>query len=157
MNLTLTRFLESDLNQLDAWCKNIQADQFMSRVTPRRFKRGSSVQNDLWDWYVIKHHGQSIGTVWLEKNEVESDMATLGILLGSFKFFGQGMGVRAILLAIETSQRTLGYKKVRLNVRKSNPRAISCYKKCGFSIVREDVKINQEQEEISFYRMQRDV
>ena len=157
MNLTLTRFTESDLNQLDAWCNSIQTEQYMSRVTPRQFKRGSSLQKDLWDWYIIKHHHQPIGTVCLEKNEAGSEIATLLILLGSYDLFDQGMGAKAILLAIETSQKTLGFNKVQLNVRKSNLRAIACYQKCGFSVVRESVKINDEDEEISFYKMQRDV
>ena len=67
MNLTLTRFTESDLNQLEAWCNSIQTEQYMSRVVPRQFKRGSNVQNDLWDWYIIMYYHQSIGTVCLEK------------------------------------------------------------------------------------------
>jgi len=157
MNLTLTRFLESDLNHLDVWYNSIQAEQYMSRVAPRQFKRGSNVKNDLWDWYIIKHHHQPIGTVCLEKREAGSDTAILLILLGSRDLFDQGVGTKAILLAIKTSQKTLGFNKIQLNVRKSNLRAIACYQKCGFSVVREGVKINDEHEEIPFYRMQRDV
>lgn len=157
MSLVLTRFEKADLIKLDAWCKSIQADQFMSNVTPEQYKIGNHVQSNLWDWYIIKHDDQSIGTVWLEKKDSTSNTAKLGILLGSYDHFGKGIGTKAVLHAIESSKMKLGLQSVQLNVRKTNLRAISCYKKCGFSIVREDTKINKANEKILFYTMQRDV
>jgi ribosomal protein S18 acetylase RimI-like enzyme len=38
-------------------------------------------------------------------------------------------------------------------VRKTNSRAIGCYKKCGFSIIGEGVYINKKGEEITFFEM----
>ena len=154
MNLYLTRFEESDLDKLDVWCKRIQAEQFMSRVTPEAYTRGSGVQNELWDWYIINQNDLSIGTIWLEKSDTSSDVAKLGILLGSQDLFEKGIGSQTVLLAIESSHRRLGFNRVQLNVRKSNIRAISCYKKCGFSIVGEGTKFNKADEKIEFYTMQ---
>ncbi len=126
----------------------------MSRVAPKQFNRGNSVQNPLWAWYTINSNNRSIGTVWLEKEDLNSKTATLGILLDSIESFNQGIGRQAVSFAIETSSNTLGLKTVLLNVRKSNKRAIACYKKCGFSIAYEDTKLNGEKERISFYTMQ---
>jgi RimJ/RimL family protein N-acetyltransferase len=42
---------------------------------------------------------------------------------------------------------------VELNVRKTNVRAIACYKHCGFTIVGEGQKVNKEEEKISFFKM----
>jgi RimJ/RimL family protein N-acetyltransferase len=154
MNLVLTRFEKSDLGMLETWCKSIQSDQFMSRVTPDLYTKGGSVKNELWDWYLINQNNQPMGTIWIEKSNPSSEMAKLGILLGSDELFGKGIGSQSVLLAIKLSYKNLKFRTVQLNVRKSNSRAISCYRKCGFSIIREGKKINEANEEIEFYTMQ---
>jgi len=77
----------------------------------------------------------------------------LGILLGRQDKLGRGIGTKAIPLAIKQSQQVLAFKSVELNVRKTNVRAIACYKHCGFAIVGEEQKVSKEEEKISFFKM----
>ena len=157
MEISLSKFKESDLDLLKSWCNCIQSDRFMSRVTPDLYEMGGTVKNEIWDWYLINQNSQPVGTIWVEKSNVHPEVAKIGILLGSKKLFGKGIGTHSILLAIKSSCKKLKFKKVQLNVRKSNGRAIGCYQKCGFSIIGEGRKINKENEEIEFYTMQHNV
>ena len=153
MVLRLRQFRENDLVELDHWCKNIHSKRFMSRTTPRFFSAQQSVRNDLWEWYVIELENRSVGTVWLEKENADSEWAVLGIVIGFEDFLGKGIGAYAISEAIAKARKNLRFSKVKLNVRKTNSRAISCYRKCGFSVIREDIKTNDAQEQILFYEM----
>ena len=157
MEISLSKFKESDFELLKSWCNCIQSDLFMSRVTPDLYEMGGAVSGDILDWYLINQNGQPIGTIWVEKSNVRSEVAKIGILLGSKKLFGKGIGTHSILLAIKSSSKNLKFNKVQLNVRKSNDRAIGCYQKCGFSIIGDGKKINKEKEEIEFYIMQLNV
>lgn len=157
MNLVLKRFEESDLKLLESWRKKIHSDQFMSRVTPENYKHGNSVLNNLWDWYTIHQNDLPIGTSWLEKKNHNSQIAKLGILLGATELFGQGIGTKTIMLLINNPQNILNFKIITLNVRKTNQRAIACYRKCGFNIMKEGKKINNANKEIEFYTMQTNI
>ena len=157
MEISLSKFKESDFELLKSWCSCIQSDLFMSRVTPDLYEMGGAVSGDILDWYLINQNGQPIGTIWVEKSNVRSEVAKIGILLGSKRLFGKGIGTHSILLAIKSSSKNLKFNKIRLNVRKSNDRAIGCYQKCGFSIIGDGKKINKEKEEIEFYIMQLNV
>lgn len=41
---------EADIKLLDEWCKFIQVEQYMSRVAPKKFVVGNSLNNELWEW-----------------------------------------------------------------------------------------------------------
>ena len=91
---------------------------------------------------IIADH-EEIGTVWLEKTDASTEMAMLGILIGDEGKHGKGIGVSAIKLAINHSKDRLGFRNVRANVRLNNTRAISCYRKSGFTIISKGVKIRK--------------
>lgn len=84
-------------------------------------------------WCVIQAEGNDVGTVWLESAEPHA--VVLGILLGDPADFGQGIGTRAIQLALERACRMTTLHVARLDVRAMNKRAISCYERCGFRVV----------------------
>jgi len=83
-------------------------------------------------WYVIRADNQNVGAVWLEKTAIIDEIAVLGILIGKNDLLGQGIGEKAINLAIEKSRDEISCRSVHINVRELNIRAIRCYRKCGF-------------------------
>ena len=132
MKISLRPFEEADLPYLQTWAEEIEVQRFMSRIFPHKSDQYLNSQESLLAWYIIRVDGQNIGTVWLEKADVNDEIATLGILIGKIDFLGQGIGELAIYLAIEKSHDEINFRSAHANVRESNIRAIRCYRKCGF-------------------------
>ena len=154
MKVSLRKFTFKDLVPYQNWRDEIDARQYMSQFYPKAFNGRDTDHPKLYVWHVIVVDGVDVGTIWLEKNHPNDNVANLGILIGRQDKFGQGIGTKSIPLAIEQSQWALAFKSVELNVRKTNARAIACYKNCGFTIVSEEQKVNKEGEKISFAIMQ---
>lgn len=140
MNITLLEFSEEHLGKLEQWCQNIQSDQYMSRYSPHAFDGENVPPFEICNWYVIVVNDKETGTLWLEKTDPKTDIANLGILIGNAEKLGKGIGTSAIQSAISASKNNLCFRRVHLNVRKENTRAIACYRKVGFSIISEGVK-----------------
>ncbi len=153
MKISLRKFTFKDLLAYENWRDEINTRQYMSQFVPKAFNGRDTDNATLYVWYVIVVDGVDVGTIWLEKDHPKDNVATLGILIGRQDKLGQGIGTKAIPLAIKQSQRALAFKSVELNVRKTNVRAIACYKHCGFSIVGEGQKVNKEKEKIPFFKM----
>jgi RimJ/RimL family protein N-acetyltransferase len=126
----------------------------MSRIFPKRFD-GYMVDNeDYFNWYVIVCNGDDVGSVWLEKENIEENFVQLGIIIGHEDLFGKGIGRKAIGLVMQESKLFIHSPKVRLNVRQSNIRAQACYSSCGFRVVRKGIKTNSHGERIEFLTME---
>jgi RimJ/RimL family protein N-acetyltransferase len=145
-------FTESDLGSLQKWSTEVNSSHYMSRITPHKFK-DNKVKNQLFRWFVINVNSEDIGTVWLEKETVNDNVAIIGILLGENEKLGIGIGQKVIPLVIKQTFQSLSYDFVDLYVRRSNKRAISCYQKCGFEIVDEGQKIRNNGGLIPFLKM----
>ena len=121
-----------DLDLLPVWSNAIGLDRYMSRCRPRdELATGHNPVKGLF-WFVIVVDGFDVGTIWLEPG-IHSNQAVLGIFIGREDLLGQGLGARAIFLAIAAFWKfhPTGAQVV-LNVREANVRAIACYKSCGF-------------------------
>jgi len=132
MKVSLRPFEKNDLLNLQMWADEIEAKRFMSRILPHKSDQYLPSQESLLSWYVIRVGDQDVGVVWLEKAAIDYEIAVLGIMIGKKDLFGKGIGEQAINLAIEKSRDEIKFKSARVNVRKSNTRAIRCYRKCGF-------------------------
>ena len=126
----------------------------MSRFFPGKFT-GRNIDDDNFAWEVIVHDGRDIGTIWLEKDGSDCDVSILGILIGEEGHWGRGIGREAIALMIREARGKLSFETVRLNVRRDNKRAISCYKSCGFRIIKEGSKTGDKGERIDFFTMEK--
>jgi ribosomal protein S18 acetylase RimI-like enzyme len=78
----------------------------------------------------------------------------MGIVIGRVDSLGRGIGRRAIALAVPMARKVLGFDTVRLHVRKSNSRAISCYLNCGFAATGEGAKLLEDRGKVPFFRME---
>ena len=141
MKVSIRSFEENDLFSLQMWADEIEAHKYMSRVLPHKSDQYFNSQKSLLAWYVIRGDHKDVGTIWLEKADIDDEIATLGILIGKNNFLGQGFGEQAINIAIEKSFDLISFKSVRANVRVTNTRAIHCYRKCGFLKIFQGIKI----------------
>jgi len=157
MTVSLRPFSSIDLKQHIAWAEAIEARQYMSRIFPKRFDGSFNENNAHFRWYVIVYNNADVGSVWLEKQNLDEDIIQLGIFIGSEDLLGKGIGRKAIEKAVLESMSTMPAMKVRLNVRKNNKRAQACYEACGFKIVSQDIKTNDDGERIEFYTMEKEI
>lgn len=97
---------------------------YQSRIYP-------SKDASVLSWYHIKVRRKYIGAIWLEKSDKEK-FAVLGIFISDKKYRNKGIGKKAIKQLIISDLQYFGTKKILLNVREDNERAIRCYKKVGF-------------------------
>ena len=157
MEVSLREIVGADLQNYQKWIDEVQAKEYMSRFFPKTFHGKIDTLKGSYAWYVILVNNIAVGTVWLEKQNLQDDTVVLGILIGKKDGLSKGIGRKAIELAIENAKKKLNFSKVLLNVRTSNARAINCYKKCGFKTIKRDKKLNVDEEVIEFYQMELDI
>lgn len=154
-SISLRSFQTEDLQKLQTWAEDIDAHQYMSRIFPKHFD-GYEVDNkEFFSWFVIVCDGSDVGSVWLEKENVMDDFVQLGIIIGYEEMFNKGIGRKAIEKAIRESKSMIPSSMVRLNVRRNNIRAQACYSACGFRVISQGVKKNDQGEKIEFLTMER--
>ena len=81
---------------------------------------------------VRKEDDKLIGNVGLHKIDGINRRATIGIFIGKKDSRNKGYGTEAIKLILEYGFKYLNLNNIDLDVMEFNPRAIACYKKCGF-------------------------
>nr|WP_255768849.1 GNAT family protein [Maritalea mediterranea] len=96
------------------------------------------VQDSDWAW-VIDVNGP-IGSCRLHSYDATTKSATFAIAIFSNAHLGQGIGTIATNLVLAYGFDELSLKLIRLRVLAFNPRAIACYKKCGFEEVAREPK-----------------
>ena len=137
-NKTILRnYLESDKRKLEEWALQINSEQFMQRFTPK--------SEDPFLWCIITVNDEDVGTIWIEYT-LDPHVGKLGIMLGNSKIYGQGIGKKAIELAIQKVRQETPLKSIILNVRENNLRAVSCYKNCKFEILERSTRKFKEEE-----------
>ena len=152
MELFLRKVNEADIKKIQQWVGCIKASDYMSRFYPKAFK-GKIKDIELYLWFIIVVDDDDVGTIWVEKDDLDAEEATLGIFIGIKEKQGQGIGQVAIKKIIEFASKEWCLKAINLNVRKNNQRAIKCYENCGFLVVGEGTKVNDNNQTVEFYKM----
>ena len=75
------------------------------------------------------------------------------MFLGDSSFFARGIGAAAIALAVAEFRREHRHAPIVLRVRRSNARAIACYRRVGFTITGSGSKSLESGEVVPYYRM----
>jgi RimJ/RimL family protein N-acetyltransferase len=83
---------------------------------------------------VHKKSGLHIGNVKLGPIHWIHRAATLGILIGDKKFWGQGAGEEATRLTVEYGFYKLNLRRIGLGVFAEHESAVRCYEKVGFKV-----------------------
>ncbi|MGO1369792.1 MAG: GNAT family N-acetyltransferase [Senegalia sp. (in: firmicutes)] len=118
----------------------------------------------IYEWYRFKvksknkksfsiklSDGKLIGYLTIREIKKLRKVGTLGLVLDP-NYMSNGYGTEALLSFLEYYFKELKLKKMILQVAKFNKRAIKCYEKCGFKLIKEyyeymDVQdINLEEE-----------
>lgn len=151
--ITLRDVSKSDESIFAAWQNDSKLTGYLNRLYPNN---SSVVDYDTSRvcWFIIEEDTRDIGSIWLEKDSSESDAMILGIFISTEQYRGKGIGSDSIKEAIRISKQRIVFRNVRLNVRKSNLRAIHCYEKCGFRIYGEGRKTAQDGTIIDYYKME---
>jgi phosphoglycolate phosphatase len=139
-----------DLATIDGWASGT-AD-LMSRTRPLLAGADRHDPGAGLFWYVILENGRDVGTVWIELLPGEPE-AVLGIFLGEATDLGRGLGSQGIALAVAEFRRTCGHVPVTLRVRRSNARAVACYRHAGFAVTGSGSKTSRSGAVVPYFRM----
>lgn len=101
--------------------------QIVRRWFDQRRKSGS-----FYLYAIEDDSGKLIGDIDLQLVSSTDRMGWLTIEIGEKDYWGKGYGTDAVSALLRYAFRHLGIRQIRLNVKKSNVRAIGCYQKCGF-------------------------
>lgn len=84
-------------------------------------------------WCIVRD-GRIIGTALLHQFDERGKKARFAIGIFHEKNWGRGFGTEAARLVIDFASEVLGLKDLEVRVLENNTRAISCYRKLGFSM-----------------------
>lgn len=76
--------------------------------------------------------GEFAGEVVLNEHDAAAGSANLRIVLRGPAWFGRGLGSEAVALVVAHAFSQMGLRRLTLDVRADNPRAIRSYEKSGF-------------------------
>lgn len=90
---------------------------------------------------VETREGAHIGNVELRGVSAEDRRAELGIVIGEKDHWGKGYGTDAVVTLLRFAFEVMNLHRVWLTTGEDNPRAIVCYRRCGF---REEGRLRQD-------------
>jgi ribosomal protein S18 acetylase RimI-like enzyme len=140
----------ADLATIDRWAAAIGADA-PSRTRPYAASAERHDPAAGLFWTVVVTDGRDVGTIWIERLGLSD--ARLGVFLGDPADFGRGLGRSALRLAIAQYREAYPGDPVSLHVRRSNARAVACYRAVGFVIVDTGSKVLPSGERVAFETM----
>ncbi len=139
-----------DLSSIEHWAR-FAADH-MSRTRPCAAGADRHAPQAGLYWYVIVDDGRDLGTVWIELPPAAAE-AVLGVFLGGPAALGHGIGTAAVELAVSEFRAAHPHLPVVLRVRRSNARAIACYRRAGFALTGSGTKSLPSGERVPYHRM----
>ena len=94
------------------------------------------VNDDEAVWFIVHELEQRepIGVIGLAAMDRRSSSAELRIVIGEPCLWNKGLGTEAIDIVLDHAFTVRNLHRVWLRVAAYNERAISCYKKCGFTL-----------------------
>ena len=85
------------------------------------------------NWSIFIQLNKLIGTTGITVNKIHR-RCSWGIFIGDKNYWGQGYGADVLETVLKYCFNKLELNRVELSVFPFNPRAIECYKKCGFRV-----------------------
>lgn len=134
MSLTLIKFQNEYMGLLETWESTNDLDKYLSHSRPEYLRETSSTKEETTLFLLIQQNNINIGAIWLE--DITDSDAKLGIYIAEEECRGKGIGKEAINILKNIAFADMNLKKLYLNVRETNTRAIKCYEHCGFKITK---------------------
>lgn len=119
----------------EQWVGNMDTNMFQTNVRPKNFSVAKG-QSDEYYLKLIQYGSRKIGAVWVEKISQRTATAEMGLLIGEPHLWGMGIGSMALSEMMKLAKKDLGLNFLWVSVRESNQRAVHCYQRGGFKIVR---------------------
>ena len=129
---------ETDLQRCHEWINDPEVIEHLSARFPvslhdeRAWVVQASSREDDRAFAIETEDGEHIGNTGLHHIHLLDRNAELGILIGAKGRWNQGYGTDTILTLLKFAFEEMNLHRVYLRVDADNPRAIRCYKKCGF-------------------------
>ncbi len=83
-------------------------------------------------YFAIEADGKYIGNCSLKLSIAFPGVYRFGILIGDQDYLGRGYGTDAVRTLLGYGFRYLGARRIELSTNAKNPRAMSCFRSCGF-------------------------
>lgn len=83
-------------------------------------------------YFAIEADGKYIGNCSLKLSNAFPGVYRLGILIGDQDYWGKGYGTDTVRVLLGYGFHYLGARRIGLSTNAKNPRAISCFRTCGF-------------------------
>lgn len=131
----LINYVPEDAKLWEQWFSKMDTNMFQTVMQPSNFK-STQGQADDYSLKIILYGKKKVGAVWLEKINQRNGTAELGLLIGEPQLWGLGLGNKAMNAMIEIAKKELGLRFLWVSVREANQRAVNCYKRGGFFMVR---------------------
>jgi RimJ/RimL family protein N-acetyltransferase len=135
---TVLRELEErDLDRIAGWDSDPELAHLMGGVpisseeSRSRYLKMLKNRNSLV-MAIVDRSGGLIGDIELTEIAWRSGDAELSIKIGDPAYRDRGIGESAVREMLSIAFEGLGLRRVYLRVCSDNPRAVKCYKKCGF-------------------------
>ena len=139
----------TDADRMTRWINDREVTRFMgarypwSAAAEEAFLRGTTSAPMAFgdvSFAIETKDGVHIGSCGLHRASPESRHAELGIMIGEKAYWSKGYGTDAMLTFLRFAFDEMNLNRVDLTVNADNPRAIACYRKCGFV---EEVRMRQ--------------
>ena len=150
VDVSLRPVAPADLPTIDGWASVMAT--YLTRTRPYAEAADHHDPGSGLHWYVIAAAGVDVGIVWIELLPADSE-AVLGIFLGDRSSFGRGIGTAAVGLAVAAFRREHPHVPIVLRVRRSNARAVACYRRAGFSVTGSGSKPLSSGVVVPYFRM----
>lgn len=140
-NIYLSPRGTEDALKFAQWLNDSETADFLSR---REFLANleneqkwleENINNEAAFVIVTLAEDKMIGTCSFENINHIDRVAELGIFIGDKEYRGKEIGTEAVKLLLNYGFNSLNFNSIYLKVMEFNPRAIACYKKCGFNEV----------------------
>ena len=121
------------MNDFDVTDFTGRTSQIMDIEGEKEYLSSASKKTNNFSFAIVKQENDRlIGSAGLEKIDYINRVATLGIMIGEQENREKGYGTETINLLLDYGFNYLNLNNINLYVMEFNPRAIACYKKCGF-------------------------
>ena len=121
------------MNDFDVTDFTGRTSQIMDIEGEKEYLSSASKKTNNFSFAIVKQENDRlIGSAGLEKIDYINRVATLGIMIGEQENREKGYGTETINLWLDFGFNYLNLNNINLYVMEFNPRAIACYKKCGF-------------------------
>lgn len=108
-----------------------RSGKLISLEEEREWLKNKKEQNKIFA-IIKQENNQLIGNCGIHHIDFINRTATLGIFIGEKENWSKGYGTEAIKMLLDFGFNYLNLNSIDLEVMEFNPRAIACYKKCGF-------------------------